>query len=82
MQDFRLPDSLIYTRAGRHLASLGKNRDIEQLLGCIKGLMKHDECDEVVANCIRVMSGNPTLLKEAESLIKLINSDSQKVIMS
>ncbi|PIK34340.1 putative zinc finger FYVE domain-containing protein 26 [Apostichopus japonicus] len=79
IQDFRLPDSLIYTRAGRHLASLGKNRDIEQLLGCIKGLMKHDECDEVVANCIRVMSGNPTLLKEAESLIKLINSDSQKI---
>lgn len=78
-QDFRLKDSLIYTRAGRHLASLGKTKEIEQLLGCVRGLMKHEECDEVVVNCIRVMTGNPTLLREAESLIKLINSDSQKV---
>lgn len=45
----------------------------------MRGLVRQEEYDEVVINCIRVMSGNPALLKEAESLIKLINSDWQKV---
>ncbi|KAJ8044496.1 Zinc finger FYVE domain-containing protein 26 [Holothuria leucospilota] len=78
-RDFRLPDTLIYTRAARHLASLGKTGEIEKLLSMMRGLVKQEDYDEVVINCIRVMSGNPALLKEAESLIKLINSDWQKI---
>ena len=82
IQDFRLPDTLIYSHVGRHLATIRKYKEIRTLLSSIRdtGLASDQSCDEILDACVRVVSDDSSQTKEAEVLIKLMKSDTNKVI--
>ncbi|XP_071795779.1 zinc finger FYVE domain-containing protein 26-like isoform X2 [Asterias amurensis] len=81
IQDFRLPDTLIYSKIGRNLATQHKYKDIQQLLTCVRGTgLSNDQCcDEILDACVRVLANDGGQAKEVEGLIKLIKSDTNKI---
>ncbi|XP_038075616.1 zinc finger FYVE domain-containing protein 26-like [Patiria miniata] len=81
IQDFRLPDTLIYSHIGRRLATQHKYKDIHQLLSCVRntGLSNNECCDEILDACVRVLASDTSQTKEVEALIKLIKSDTNKI---
>ncbi|XP_022094724.1 zinc finger FYVE domain-containing protein 26-like isoform X2 [Acanthaster planci] len=81
IQDFRLPDTLIYSHIGRRLAAQHKYKDIHQLLVCVRntGLSNDQCCDEILDACVRVLASDSSQTKEVEGLIKLIKSDTNKI---
>ena len=81
LQDFRLAETKIYSRAGRRLALIKKYSEIKQLLKCHKntGLANKESCDEILDACVRALAGDKTQIKGAEELVKHMQSDTSKV---
>ncbi|XP_013400771.1 zinc finger FYVE domain-containing protein 26-like [Lingula anatina] len=81
IQEFQLNATLVYTTVARQLSKQKKFISVKQLLGCIQesGLCDDQSYDEVIGACIRVMADDATEAKEAESLIKLIKSQANKI---
>ncbi|XP_078590684.1 zinc finger FYVE domain-containing protein 26-like isoform X2 [Branchiostoma floridae x Branchiostoma japonicum] len=81
IQDFHLNGTLVYIQAGRTLAKQRQYKEISQLLQCVEesGLSDEQSWDEIIGACLLVVADDPGQSKEAESLIKRIRSDANKI---
>ncbi|CAH1262608.1 ZFYVE26 [Branchiostoma lanceolatum] len=81
IQDFHLNATLVYIQAGRTLAKQKQYKEITQLLQCVEesGLSDEQSWDEIIGACLLVVADDPGQSKEAESLIKRIRSDANKI---
>ncbi|XP_019625924.1 PREDICTED: zinc finger FYVE domain-containing protein 26-like [Branchiostoma belcheri] len=81
IQDFHLNATLVYIQAGRTLAKQKQYKEISQLLQCVEesGLSDEQSWDEIIGACLLVVADDPGQSKEAESLIKRIRSDANKI---
>nr|XP_054759360.1 zinc finger FYVE domain-containing protein 26-like [Lytechinus pictus] len=81
IQDFRLAETKIYSRAGRRLSLLKKFNEVKLLLKCHKdtGLASKESCDEILDASVRALVGDKTQVKGAEELIKLMQGDTSKI---